>query len=114
MLGIEEFSSFIKNDKEDGVKHAYYFYHADAGINALDSSELFDMQCDNYYRQGFEFYGSKTCDKNICDRFGVKSIQIIIFKMTNGVKNINFPIDLSLFCGYMKADDEITILNINF
>ena len=115
ILNIQSFKEyakqFLKNDKKDGVKKAWYFYHREAGqIQAIDEKWQFEAFINTYDIQGIKL--DKTINKN--SGLGAKLLTLYIFRKEGSViRNVAEP-DISLAVGYLPADCETCILEAIF
>jgi hypothetical protein len=114
-------SKFLKNDKRDGVKKAFYFTHLYLNQNqAMDTKKQFDEQVALYESQGIKLV--KTVDKSAeVKALGGEACKLHIFRKEGAVLqratnyNGEYIVDnISCSLGYMPAECETTIAEIFF
>lgn len=113
----KEVAQFFKNDKEDGVKKAWYFYHRDCDrMMAIDTKEQLNQAVELYTLQGFKH--TKTISAG--NTLGAKIVKIHVFRHHDESKNFYGYTEsgdvcydtLSLALGYKPADCEIIIAEV--
>jgi len=114
----QEFKQFLKNDKKDGIKKAWYFYHNKSGqIQAIDTVSQLEYFTETYRSQGILPY--KTINKR--SMYGARLVTLHVFRkeggsITNGIDtegNICYD-KVALALGYLPANCETVIAEVIF
>lgn len=114
----KEIVQFFKNDKQDGIKKAWYFYHRDCDkIMAIDSREQLNQAVILYESQGFRFTKTISVTHDTC---GAKVVRLHVYRHDDESKNFygysqegkKSYDTLSMALGYKPADCECVIAEV--
>ncbi len=106
----QEFKQFLKNDKKDGVRKAWYFYHrASNQIQAIDTHSQLEIFLSVYREQGI--LPSETINKN--SAYCARLVTLHVFRK-EGATLHNFDDKVAIALGYMPAACETVIAEVIF
>jgi hypothetical protein len=117
-------AEFLKTEKGDGVKHAYYV--SDMQHNApvvFDTSEQYHQNIANYKKSNVHYNRTIDVDTEVKKNMNVAKAVIHVFrdkdpkiKLTNSFNIFGeFVVDqFGIAFGYLPADCEFTIVEITF
>lgn len=116
---------FVKNDKEDGLTSANYFFHNEIQeIQALDTQEQINDFIELYEKQKILFYKDIIIDVEVCEKMGIKSGIIKVYRHEDIHYNLNMCYDkkrdipivdyVAVSFGYLPAHCETTIVQVKF
>ena len=107
-----EVEDFMKNDRADGVKCAWYFYHtAKSRIMALDTKHQHEDYVNNFKDRGITLVKTKTVEMPCWVK--CKSIEIEIYKHEDN-KDLGLACDLAVFFDYQPTSDESTLIKVSY
>jgi hypothetical protein len=111
---INKFKSFLQNEKKNGIKSGWYFYHYDAGqMCCMDTKEEFQEQVECYSQQKIKLVSTIPLSKSLCDRFGVYGGSIITFREMNE-KTISPTFDpLAFAFDIMSGTAEFIVIKLH-
>jgi len=114
----KEVVEFFKNDKQDGIKKAWYYYHRDCdAIMAIDTRDQFNEAVSLYETHGFKFTKTISVTHDTC---GAKIVKLHVYRNENESMNLygyteegKMSYDtLSMALGYKPADCECVIAEV--
>lgn len=112
----EQTYDFIKNDKLEGIQHAWYFTHIINGqLDAYDTLIQYESQVAVFQNQGILKHKSIPVSDNILNIIGAKSGNIIVFKSSTSEVIADFGLDnVAMSFNYFGPTDEQVIVELKF
>ena len=119
--GINIVRQLLSDDKNNGVKHAYYVWdYNQNGVLAFDTEAQFQLNVERYKKQDVHFSKLLTVEAATQRSMGVTKATIHVFRDANPNSvltefEINGVVQLD-YCGvafgYMPASCEMTVIEI--
>lgn len=112
-----EIFDFIKTDKSDGIKHAWYNTIIETGkINVYDTLIGFECTVLLYKSQGILMHNTIPLNNDILKIIGAKSGKIIVFKSSTSMvlTNEGYLDNVGMAFDYHGHEDEQVIVEIKF